>query len=120
MFLITYRAVWNLKKGASFGTKLKALRTDLDLKQADVAEKLGVSQSVYGNYEQDKRSPDFDTLVKLCLLYHVSADYLLGVPNADGRLSVLFSMIQSMQPADRQRVAEYVEMLFYYRKYKKT
>lgn len=108
-----------MRREASFGTKLKALRTDLDLKQSDVAEKLGVSQSVYGNYEQDKRNPDFETLVKLCAFYHVSADYLLGVPGVDEPLSVLFGRIRSMLPADRQRVGEYVEVLFFYRKHKK-
>ena len=110
--------VWTLRE-ASFGTKLKAMRTDLDLKQSDVAKKLGISQSVYGNYEQDKRRPDFETLVKLCVFFHVSADYLLGVPGADEPLSALLSRIQSMPPADRQRVGEYAEMLFYYRKHKK-
>lgn len=104
---------------ASFGMRLKALRTDLDLKQSDVAEELGISQSVYGNYEQDKRSPDFETLVKLCVFYHVSADYLLSVPGVDGPLSVLFGKIRSMLPADRQRISEYVEILFFYRKHKK-
>lgn len=101
------------------GTKLKALRTDLDLKQSEVATKLGVSQSVYGNYEQDKRSPDFDTLVKICAFYHVSSDYLLGVPNSNNSLSVLFSKIQSLSFSDHQRVNEYVEMLLFYRKHKK-
>lgn len=106
-------------KEASFGEKLKALRTDMDLKQTDVAEKLGISQSVYGNYEQGKRSPDFDTLVKICVFFRVSADYLLGVPSDNGYSSVLFRMIQSLQSADRERVNEFVEMLAFYRKHKK-
>lgn len=104
-------------RDASFGMKLKALRTDLDLKQLDVAKQLGVSQSVYGNYEQDKRRPDFETLAKICSIYHVSADYLLGVPGVDEPLSLLFSKIRSLLPADRKRVTEYVEILFFYRKH---
>ena len=104
---------------ASFGEKLKALRTDRDLKQSDVAKELDISQSVYGNYEQNKRSPDFDTLVKICVFYRVSADYLLGVPNENRDLKVLLSILQSLQPADLRQVNEYVEMLSFYRKHKK-
>ncbi len=106
-------------KEASFGEKLKALRTDLDLKQSDVAQKLGISASVYGNYEQDKRSPDYKTLAKICIFYHVSADYLLGVPTESGCFSALSNTLRSMHPADRQQVNEYAEMLCFYRKHKK-
>ncbi|MDF1493263.1 helix-turn-helix domain-containing protein [Caproiciproducens sp. CPB-2] len=106
-------------KEASFGAKIKALRTDLDLKQSDVAEKLGISQSVYGNYEQGKRNPDFETLVNICVFYQVSADYLLGVPTESGCFSALSGTLRSMHPADQQRVCEYAEMLCFYRKHKK-
>lgn len=119
MWVSKHRMVFDLRREASFGTKLKALRTDLDLNQADVAEKLGVSQSVYGNYEQDKRRPDFETLVKICAFYHVSSDYLLGVPGADGPLGALLGRIRSLPPPDRRRVCDYVEVLLFYRKHKK-
>lgn len=54
------------------------LRIDNDLYQTDVAKKLGISQQYYSEYEKGKRELPIRHLIKLCQLYNVSADYLLG------------------------------------------
>lgn len=48
-------------------------------KQADLANKLGVTVSAVRSWEQEKSSPSHETLVSICRLYNVSADYLLGL-----------------------------------------
>lgn len=48
-------------------------------KQADLADKLGVTVSAVRSWEQEKSSPSHETLVSICRLYNVSADYLLGL-----------------------------------------
>lgn len=48
-------------------------------KQADLANKLGVTISAIRSWEQEKSSPSHETLVSICRLYNVSADYLLGL-----------------------------------------
>lgn len=63
---------------STFGTRIRDLRENLELSQQDVANHINCSSKVLSNYELDKREPDFDTLIKLCDFFNVTADYLLG------------------------------------------
>jgi transcriptional regulator with XRE-family HTH domain len=54
------------------------LREEHRYSQAEVAEKLGISQSYYAKFELDKGEPNLETLVKIGDLYGVNLDYLLG------------------------------------------
>ncbi len=63
----------------NFNEKLKELRLDKCLNQKEIAKSLGVSVTCYAGYEQGYRQPDLKMLTKICLLYGVSADYLLGL-----------------------------------------
>ncbi len=60
------------------GKRLKVLREEHDWLQKDIAEKLGLSSSGYGYYESGKRVPDAITLQRICDIFKVDADYLLG------------------------------------------
>ena len=62
-----------------FGEKLKYLRKHLGLTQAQLADKLDVSTSTIGMYEQGRREPDNAMLTKICVLFNTSTDYLLGL-----------------------------------------
>lgn len=57
--------------------RLRDMREDRDLYQADIAKLLNVSQQTYSRYENDEISIDKDSLVKLALYYNTSVDYLL-------------------------------------------
>lgn len=61
--------------------RLKQLRNENNLLQKEVAEKLKITTSAYGFYEQGKRTPDAETLNKIAEFYNVSIDYLLGRTN---------------------------------------
>lgn len=61
-----------------FGDKLKKLREANNLSQQQLAEKLGMSPSGIGMWEQNRRQPDNETLKKIAQLFDVSTDYLLG------------------------------------------
>lgn len=63
----------------NFNEKLKELRLDKCLNQKEIAKSLGISVTCYAGYEQGYRQPDLKMLTKICLLYGVSADYLLGL-----------------------------------------
>lgn len=58
--------------------RLKELRKEKDVMQKDVANFLDISSSAYGFYEQGKRTPTSDIVVKLAEYFDVSTDYLLG------------------------------------------
>ena len=59
--------------------KIRDLREDADLTQTQVAEFLGTSQTMYARYERGASELPIRHLLALCRLYHVSADYILGI-----------------------------------------
>lgn len=60
--------------------RIRDLREDSDLTQAQVAEYLGTSQTMYARYERGANELPIRHLMKLCDLYNVSSDYILGRP----------------------------------------
>ena len=67
---------------------LRDLREDADKTQAEIAEVLGTSQTMYARYERGANELPIRHLVVLCRYYHVSADYVLGLKKVptDSRL----------------------------------
>lgn len=57
---------------------LKQARNKCGLTQKQVADKIGIGQSTYKNYECGTREPCGDKIVALADLFGVSTDYLLG------------------------------------------
>lgn len=62
-----------------FGSRLKALRLQKKLTQAELANKLGVTKSVISAYETGLRMPSYDILIQISRIFKVSTDFLLGV-----------------------------------------
>ncbi len=58
---------------------IRNLREDADMTQTQVAEYLGTSQTMYARYERGASELPIRHLIALCKLYHVSADYILGI-----------------------------------------
>lgn len=59
--------------------RIRDLREDRDLSQANVAKMLHVSQSTYSRYESGVLDVPSAVLVALATFYGVSVDYLLGL-----------------------------------------
>ncbi len=57
---------------------LREIRVSRELKVQEVAEYLCCLPSVYSRYENGKREPSVDVLLKLSKLFGVSVDYLIG------------------------------------------
>ena len=62
-----------------FCERLKMIRNECGLTQRQVYEILNISPNGYASYEQGRTEPNIDTLKKLCSIFNVSADYLLGL-----------------------------------------
>ena len=60
-----------------FGSRLKALREEMELSREELAYKLGTSYHSIAKYETNTRFPDRENLKKLADFFNVSADYLL-------------------------------------------
>ncbi len=63
----------------NFGERLKTLRTQAGLTQAELAKRLQVTKSTISYYELLERNPSPEMLIRLADIFHVSTDYLLGV-----------------------------------------
>lgn len=61
-----------------FPERLKQLRLKKGLTQTELGEKVGVKQNTFTNWENGKREPSFENLIKLADLLEVSLDWLFG------------------------------------------
>ena len=59
------------------GDKLKEARTNANLKQDELAERIGVSRQTISNWENNRSFPDIGSLLKLSDLYSISLDEML-------------------------------------------
>ena len=70
VFLMNYRLM---------GAKLRKARKRLRMTIEQAAERVDMSSSMIGNVERGNRVPSVETIVRLCKLYHVSADAILDL-----------------------------------------
>lgn len=59
------------------GPRIAALRREAGLSQAELAERLQISASAMGMYEQGRREPSGEILVAMAREFGVSTDFLL-------------------------------------------
>jgi len=96
------------------GQRLKELRKDRELSQAELADKLNVVVHTVSNYERGKSVPEIDTLIRLAKFYDVSLDYLLGLidePRSYRRKAFPISLPKSMSGTELAKVQEYVDFI---------
>jgi len=65
---------------SEYAQRLRNLRNDHDLSQAQVAAILGTSKNQVGKYERGEQEMPIKHLLMLCKFYGVSADFVLGLP----------------------------------------
>ncbi|MBO5934692.1 MAG: helix-turn-helix transcriptional regulator [Clostridia bacterium] len=59
--------------------RIRDLREDKDLSQAQIASILNISQSTYSRYESGYLDVPSEVLIALSRFYDVSVDYILGL-----------------------------------------
>lgn len=59
--------------------RLKELRKERGWTQRQMSEKINKSITGYASWEQGLSEPGIEDLRKLCIVYNISADYLLGL-----------------------------------------
>ncbi|MBE6971311.1 MAG: helix-turn-helix transcriptional regulator [Ruminococcaceae bacterium] len=69
------------KGGAAvdYRTRLRHVREDKDLTQAQIGKILNKSQQGYNHIESGRAELKIDDLIRLCRYYDLSADYLIGL-----------------------------------------
>ena len=61
-----------------FTERIKELRTDKGLTQAQIEDELKLSRSMYSSWEQGRRQPNPDAILMLAKFFNVTAGQLLG------------------------------------------
>lgn len=92
--------------------KIKLLRTELNISQKELAQAISISKSTIGMYEQKRRLPDVDTIIKLSSFFKVSTDYLL-LDNYENNLSddeiKWVGLYRELSPNERLECMGYVK-----------
>ena len=64
---------------ADYRERLRNIREDRDLTQAELGKLLNKSQQGYNHIEAGRAELKIDDLAKLCKFYNLSADYIIGL-----------------------------------------
>ena len=64
---------------ADYRVRLRNLREDADLSQAEIGRLLNKSQQGYNHIETGRAELKIEDLARLCKFYDVSADYIIGL-----------------------------------------
>ena len=67
------------KLAIEIGARLAQLRTEKGIKQAELAEQLGISQPMASDYERGKLRLHGELIIQICGMLDISADELLGI-----------------------------------------
>jgi transcriptional regulator with XRE-family HTH domain len=67
-------------------SRLKQLRQTLKLTQQDVADRIGVAQQQYADWERGRFSPSVDVVAKIANVLECSVDYVLGLSEAPNQV----------------------------------
>lgn len=63
----------------NYRTRIRDLREDRDITQAEIGALLQKSQQGYNHIEAGRAELKIDDLAKLCQFYNISADYIIGL-----------------------------------------
>ena len=85
------------------GERIRQFRKTRGWRQVDFAEKLGVSKQCVANWENGGFLPSILTLMRLCEVFSVSTDHLLGL---DGHKRIDVTGLSDLQVAHLQTVAD--------------
>ena len=66
-----------------FGVRLRQLRKERNLTQKELANLIGVKNSVISFYEVGDRTPSLEALIKLSKALHITTDALLGLKKCE-------------------------------------
>ena len=63
---------------------LKELRLDKKISQKKLADIIGTNNSSVCDWECGRTQPNIEMIIKLCLFFDVSADYMFGLEDESG------------------------------------
>lgn len=67
--------------GKKYNERIKDIREDHDITQAELAKILEISDVTLQSYEYGKSEPRIKTLIKIAKYFNTSIDYIAGITN---------------------------------------
>lgn len=110
-----------LFESMNFGEKLRTIREERDLSQADLAKAVGVHQRHVSAWENGINKPSLDNIMHLSKFFGVSIDYLVfdNVPREgveainDFELYKKFRETEKLSQEDRKVIGEMVDAFLF-------
>lgn len=94
------------------GTRIKIRRKELKIKQAELAEALGISNNHMSSIENGRQKPSLDTFIAICSSLKVSPDYLLlGVMHAHNIPQDIVDKLHLCTQSDIKLAGDFIELL---------
>ena len=72
-----------------FAQRLKELRKEKKLTQAELSKKLEHGYMAVANYESGRKEPSLADLITICRILDVSSDYLIGISDVRKPCAIL-------------------------------
>jgi transcriptional regulator with XRE-family HTH domain len=101
----------------SIGQRIRKLRRDLDLTQAELGERAGIDPRNLTRYENDKLRPSVPVLQRIASALSVAVDDLVEserpaeTPLRDPELLHQLQAIEQMEPADRDALKRVIQAM---------
>lgn len=94
------------------GKRIKLRRKELNIKQTELAETLGISNNHMSSIETGKQKPSLDIFVNICTQLNVSPDYLLlGTMRAYNVPQDISEKLRLCSQPDIELVRDFIDIL---------
>ena len=94
------------------GNRIKIRRKELRIKQAELAERLNISNNHMSSIENGRQKPSLDTFIQICNLLKVTPDYLLlGNMHTYNIPQDITDKLRLCSQADIELARDFIELL---------
>lgn len=94
------------------GNRIKIRRKELRIKQAELAEKLNISNNHMSSIENGRQKPSLDIFIQICNLLSITPDYLLlGSMHAYNIPQDIIDKLRLCSPSDIELAGDFIELL---------
>lgn len=103
----------------TIGKHIRAYRLQRNLRQEEMAERVGLSTNYYGAIERGEKIPSLETFLSILNTLEISADLVLADVLKVGyktKNSVLDDKLMELPQAERKRIFAVIETLVQYAK----
>ena len=83
-----------------------------EMKQKELAERIGVTESALSRYLSEEREPDLETLSNMATVLHTTTDYLLGRENQIDISNLQRLLARNVAAMTKEQKIEIINILF--------